>query len=92
MASATMIELDDRIKARIRQLADARKQTSHRIMQEAIEQYVEREEKREVLRVETLDAWQEFEETGLHATAEDVDRWLAGWGTENGPPPPKCRR
>jgi len=35
-------------------------------------------------------AWEEFQATGLHATAEEVDRWLASWGTENELPAPVC--
>lgn len=92
MASATSIKLDDDMKGRVRHLAEVRKRTSHWIMREAIAQYVEREEKREALRLETLEAWEAFQETGLHASAEEVDRWLASWGTEDEPPAPECRR
>jgi len=92
MASATSIKLEDDMKARVRHLAEARKRTPHWIMREAIAQYVEREEKREALRRETLDAWQEFRETGRHATAAEVDRWLESWGTEDELPAPECRK
>ena len=53
-------------------------------------QYVEREEKREVLRQDTLKAWEGSQATGLHATAEEVETWLASWGSENELPPPEC--
>lgn len=92
MASATSIKLDDDMKGRVRHLAEARKRTSHWIMREAIAQYVEREEKREALRQETLKAWEEFRETGLHANAEEVDQWLESWGTENERPAPECHK
>lgn len=92
MASATSVKLDDDMKGRIQQLAEARKRTSHWIMREAIAQYVEREEKREALRRDTLKAWGKFQETGLYATAEDVDQWLASWGTEDELPAPKCHK
>ncbi len=92
MASATSIKLDDDMKGRIRHLAVARKRTSHWIMREAILQYVEREEKREALRLETLKAWEEFQEASLHANAEEVDQWLASWETENELPAPKCHK
>lgn len=91
MASPTSIKLDDHLKDRVQHLANARKRTSHWIMREAIAQYVEREEKRETLRQDTLEAWEEFQETGLHATAEDVDQWLASWGAEDELPAPECR-
>ncbi|WP_423211757.1 CopG family ribbon-helix-helix protein [Paracoccus yeei] len=90
MASATSIKLDDEMKGRVQQLAQARQRTSHWIMREAISQYVEREERREALRKDTLAAWDEFQTTGQHATAEEVDQWLANWGTDDERPAPEC--
>ena len=92
MASATSVKLDDDMKWRVQHLAEARKRTSHWIMREAISQYVEREEKREALRQDALNAWEEFRETGLHATADEVDQWLESWGTENELSAPECRK
>lgn len=91
MATATSIKLDDELKGRIQQLAETRRRTSHWIMREAIAQYVDREEKREALRHDTLNAWEEFQATGLHATADEVDKWLASWGTDSELPAPECQ-
>ena len=90
MASSTPIKLDEDMKTRVRQLAETRKRTSHWIMREAISQYVEREEKREALQQDMLRTWEEFQATGQHATAEEVDQWLVSWGTENELPAPEC--
>lgn len=92
MASVTSVKLDDDMKGRVKHLAQVRKRTSHWIMREAILQYVEREEKREEFRQETLNAWEEFQGTCLHATAEEVDQWLVSWGTENELPAPECHK
>lgn len=92
MATATSIKLDDDLKGRLQNLANARRRSSHWIMREAIAQYVEREEKRETLRQETLKAWDEFQETGLHVTADEVEQWLSSWGTENELPAPSCHK
>lgn len=92
MASATSVKLDDAMKGRVQRLAEARKRTSHWIMREAVAQYVEREEKREALRVQNVRAWEEFQASGLHATAEEVDRWLASWGTDDELPAPECHK
>ena len=89
---ATSIRLDEATKGRVQQLAAQRGRSAHWIMREAITQYVEREEKREALRQDTLKAWEEFQETGLHATAEQVDQWLASWGTENELSAPECHK
>ena len=61
-------------------------------MREAIQQYVEREEKREAFRQDTLKAWDEFQASGLYATAEEVDTWLTSWGTEDELTVPVCHR
>lgn len=91
MGSATSVKLDDDMKARVRTLASQRKRTSHWIMREAIAQYVEREEKREGLRQDTLKAWEEFQATGAHATQQEVDDWLSGWGSDAERAAPKCQ-
>lgn len=90
MASATSVKIDDDMKARIQTLAETRKRTSHWIMREAIAQYVEREEKREALRQDTLKAWDEFQTTGQHVTTEAIDDWLASWGSDAERAAPKC--
>lgn len=90
MATPTSIKLDEELKGRVQHLAEARRRSVHWIMREAIAQYVDHEEKRETLREDTLKAWDEFQATGLHATAEEIDRWLATWGTENELPIPEC--
>ncbi|WP_439633316.1 CopG family ribbon-helix-helix protein [Glycocaulis sp.] len=92
MTSPTSIKLDDDMKRRVQDLARTRKRSSHWIMREAISQYVEREEKREALRRATIDAWEEFQASGQQATAEEVDEWLASWGTDNERPAPVCRK
>jgi predicted transcriptional regulator len=92
MATATSIKLDNELKGRVQHLAEARRRTSHWIMREAIAEYVDREEKREAFRQDTLNAWEEFQTTGLHATAAEVDEWLSSWGTENELPAPACHK
>ncbi|RFB83835.1 CopG family transcriptional regulator [Rhizobium leguminosarum bv. trifolii] len=92
MASPTSLKLDDELKDRVQQLAEARRRSSHWIMREAIAQYVEREEKRETLRQETLEAWNEFEATGLHVTGAEVEKWLSSWGTDDELSAPECHK
>ena len=71
------IKIDEDIKARLKRLADARQRSSHWLMREAITQYVDREEKREAFRRDTLKAWEAFRENGLHVTADEADAWMA---------------
>ncbi|OCP22477.1 MULTISPECIES: CopG family ribbon-helix-helix protein [unclassified Ensifer] len=92
MASPTSLKLDDELKGRVQHLAEVRRRSSHWIMREAIAQYVEREEKREALRHDTLNAWEEFQATGLHATADEVEKWLSTWGTDDERAAPECHK
>ena len=92
MASPTSLKLDDELKSRVQHLAEVRRRSSHWIMREAIAQYVEREEKREALRQQTLDAWDEFQATGLHVTGDEVEKWLSNWGTDDELPAPECHK
>lgn len=76
-SATTSLKLEAAVKDRLQRLAKARRRSSHWLMREAIEQYLEREERRERLRQDALAAWADYEATGLHATAEEVDVWLA---------------
>ena len=91
-ARPVTIKIDEDIKARVKSLADVRQRTSHWLMREAITQYVDREEKREAFRQETLNAWEEYRATGLHATSEEVEAWLANWGSGTELPAPACHK
>lgn len=91
-AKTVSVKLDADTRIRIERLAEARHRSAHWVMREAISQYVDREEKREAFRQVTIKAWEEYQETGLHATAVEVDTWLASWGTENELPAPVCHK
>jgi predicted transcriptional regulator len=75
--STTSLKLDSELKERVQRLATVLRRSPHWVMLEAVEQYVSREEKRERLRQDALSAWNHFQTTGLHATAEEADAWLA---------------
>jgi len=91
-AKTVSVKLDADTRARLENLAEARQRSPHWVMREAISQYVEREEKREAFRQETLQAWNHYQETGLHATTAEVDSWLASWGADEELPAPACHR
>jgi predicted transcriptional regulator len=75
--STTSLKLDDEVKNRVKQLAAMRRRSAHWIMREAIEQYLEREEKREEFHRSGLAAWEAYQATGLHVTGDEADQWLA---------------
>ena len=73
------VDLDQDIRARVVQLAESRHRTAHWVMREAFRQ-------------DTLKAWEEYQETGLHANAAYFESWLASWGAENKAPTPGCHK
>lgn len=75
--SSTTLKVDQEIKERVKRLAEARHRTPHRVMLDAISEYVEREEKREAFRQQGMRAWEEYQLTGLHLAQNETDAWLA---------------
>jgi predicted transcriptional regulator len=88
---ATSLKLDETLKGRVQHLANVRRRSAHWIMREAIQQYVEREEQREAFKRDAMHAWNQYQATGRHVTAEDADAWLAKLGNGEDVDPPKCQ-
>ena len=88
--ATTSLKLDIETKERVQRLAAARRRSPHWVMREAIEQYVEREEKREQFRQNALAAWSHYQTTGLHLTADEADGWLSKLEAGKDSAPPKC--
>jgi predicted transcriptional regulator len=88
--ATTSLKLDVELKERVQRLASARRRSAHWIMREAVEQYVGREEKREQFRADALAAWNDYQATGLHATAEEADAWLAKLEAGEDAEAPEC--
>ena len=84
------IKIDADTKKRVKRLAEARHRTPHWLMREAISQYVVREEKREAFRQDGINAWNEYQATGLHVTLEEADAWLATLEVGQEVEPPEC--
>ncbi len=88
--STTSLKLDSETKERVQRLAEARRRSPHWVMREAVEQYLEREEKREKFRQDALAAWTHYQATGLHVTAAEADAWLAKLESGKKATAPKC--
>lgn len=85
------VKLAPDIRERMKRLAEARHRTTHWMMREAIQQYIEREEKRETFRQDGIRAWNEYQATGLHVTQKEADAWLAKLEAGQDAEPPECR-
>lgn len=59
-------------------------------MLQALETFVNREEKREAWRQEGIAAWEEYKRTGLHLTQEELESWANKLDQDEKVPMPKC--
>ena len=89
-AKTVSVKLDVGTRARLESLAQARHRSAHWVMREAITQYVDREERRETFRQDTIKAWEAYRSTGLHVTADEADAWLGQLEHGNDVEPPEC--
>ena len=85
----TGVKLDETLHARLKALSAAKERTPHWLMKTAIEEYVQREEAYEHEKTEDMERWQRYKLTGYAVPNEDVDAWLATWGTESETPCPR---
>lgn len=87
---ASSVKLPPDLRERLKNLAGARNQSSHAMMVQAIERYVDREEKREALRQEAERAYEHYVLTGLHLTGDEVIEWMEATIRGEKPDMPKC--
>ena len=87
---ATTVKLDIETKERVHRLAFEKQRSTHWLMREAIEQYVEREELRSKLRRDAVATFENYQATGLHVTAQEADTWLAKLEAGKDAEPPAC--
>jgi predicted transcriptional regulator len=84
------IRIDSGVKDRLNRIAQSQKRSAHALASEAVTQLVEAQEKLLAWNQSCIDSFDEYKETSLHVTSEEVDRWMDSWGTENELPPPQC--
>jgi predicted transcriptional regulator len=92
VAETTSIKLDPELKERVNRLAKTRDRSAHKLMKQAIAEFVDREEEEDRWRADAMRRWEQFETTGLHVTFEEADEWLAALARGERRPPPKAHR
>lgn len=70
------VKLDAETRARLKKLGEAKHRSPHWLMKEAIQQYLEVEERYEQEKAEDLARYQEYLDTGTHITPTDMLAWL----------------
>ncbi|MGE0283543.1 MAG: CopG family ribbon-helix-helix protein [Rhizobiaceae bacterium] len=88
--STTNIHLDAKSDERLRHIAERRKRSPRVLLLEAVEQYLDREERRASFLADAVDAWENYQSTGLHVTDDEADQWLAELEGGKDVEPPKC--
>ena len=84
------VKLTPELKDRLHRISETKQRSTHWIMKEAIQQYVEREESAEQFKRETLEAWEEYQRDGQHITHNEMIGWLSTWGTPDEMECPPC--
>ena len=89
-STVTTLQLDPDTSARVQRLAASRRRSAEMLMQEAVQQYVAREEALEQATDGEHPAWVEYQASGLHLTFEEADAWLAKLEAGEDVSPPEC--
>ena len=84
------LKLAREVREGLSSLATIKKRPAHALAREAVELYVKAELAREQFTQDADKSWQHYQETGLHATSEEVLAWIDSWGTAGELPKPKC--
>jgi predicted transcriptional regulator len=84
------LRVDANLKERLQAIAMRHKRSAHALAQEAVSNFVEKQEAKDRLNQQAMDAYNDYRATGLHITHEELDTWLDTWGTENEQPAPPC--
>ena len=78
----TGIKLDQETKDRLKTLGEIRDRSPHWLMKKAIEEYLDREEAFEAGLAEDRRRYEEYVETGVYVSQDDMLDWLEGLAAE----------
>lgn len=90
--ATTSVKLSNDMTARLRRLADNKRRTPHWLMVEAINRYIEQEERKAAFYADALASWEEYQQDGLHVTWAEAKSWMSTWGTDNEKEAPQCHK
>ena len=86
--SVTSIRLQKELEIPLEELARKHHRSKNWLINQAIKEYVEKEDVEEKRWADTLQALESVKQ-GKVVESEDVHRWLKSWGKEDELPPPK---
>ena len=83
--NAVSLKLSDDERQRLAAIAKKQKRSAHFLMREAVVGYLERAELQQSFHEEAEAAWKDYQETGLHLSAEIMEKWAKS-GAKKLPP------
>lgn len=84
------IRLNAKARERLKAIAAREKRSAHALATEAINQLLGQKERECAWHQSCDGALKHFDETGLHATHEEVRAWMGTWGTDKESPASVC--
>ena len=76
MSTTVGVKLDAQTRHRLKKLGKAKDRSTHWLMKEAIERYLEREEQYEREKAEDNARWERYLETGSAIDSQEMTAWL----------------
>jgi predicted transcriptional regulator len=92
MSQSTSIKLVDGLKDRIKAIAEDDRRSVNWLMNQALSEYADRRERRKAYLAGLRESHDEFEETGLHLTQDQVEEWMAKRAAGEPAPMPKLNQ
>lgn len=84
------IRLEPSAKQRLKEIATRQKRTAHGLATEAITAFIEQKEREHTFNQSCIASYNQYKETGLHVTHDEVVPWLESLFTDDELPPPAC--
>lgn len=84
------VKLEAHEKEQLADIAKEKSRSVHFLLCEAVREYMEREQARLAFKREAHNAWEHYQQTGLHVTEHEVDDWIANLYTDKETALPLC--
>ena len=88
--ATTALRLEPTLKHRAQALATAEQRTFSSVVRDALQLYLDQREAEQAEIRESLAAWHEYHQSGLHVTGDEMSAWLRTWGTDDEGTSPEC--
>jgi RHH-type rel operon transcriptional repressor/antitoxin RelB len=88
MSTTLTLRIDETLKSRLESLAEATQRSKSFLAAEALERYVTEES----WQVAQIKEGMRQADAGLTIPGEDMDKWMASWGTAHELSPPKVQK